>query len=717
MSAFSQQSQSSASHTSYNKGQDSFFGVQAKLNIGKPNDKYEVEADRVADKIVSNNKETASNNSFFNATSPIHKKEDSKIQKNDSSEIQEKPVAQSITPLVQSQPLQKCDCKDESVQKKEDKDVETDTSAHPDFESRLNSSKGSGSALSKETKTEMESGFGTNFSNVKVHTDSTAVQMNKELGAQAFANGNDIYFNEGKYNPNSKEGKHLLAHELTHTVQQGKSQTIQKATDPNFAITGLSPLASRMPNTIFFEMGSSDINTEEPKVEALAANTTQNYDLEGFASEEGSNSVNRQIAEERINSVKNMLIEKGHAVTARRRPINSYSKGNGRINYRDMRKVEVRNSGLNSSEPSCDPTPANPNPKDTSCGTSFTTAHPIALAQSTSAHHSMATATGAERTRIENAVTFFFGDVSHYDDILEHLRNHVLQVADQANTVQCHNSCDSTCAGASAYMPGGTGIGKIITLCPPFIDNTDLNSRVTTLLHEAFHVTPGLGTDDQAYDNERGFTLIDPAIALTNTDTYVALINEINNPGAVIGGSANRDVIDASITGSQLTDLRRVMAFLEKWVIESTAEIGSLYDIIAEARENRSWSGVSYPYYKNTMVFVSSIFGLTAPPRVPRERDQAAVAGIHHRLMAMDDFLWMTNIAINRDDTQPVQFANGPSEPLLVNDTFLSSGQHTMAYLLLAKLVEANDRIAGSERIKYTDLIEQIRVHASLGAP
>jgi Domain of unknown function (DUF4157) len=48
------------------------------------------------------------------------------------------------------------------------------------------------------------------------------------LGAQAFTNGNDIYFNNGKYNPNSKDGKHLLAHELTHTVQQSGGKTIQK---------------------------------------------------------------------------------------------------------------------------------------------------------------------------------------------------------------------------------------------------------------------------------------------------------------------------------------------------------------------------------------------------------------------------------------------------------------------------------------------------------
>lgn len=79
----------------------------------------------------------------------------------------------------------------------------------------------------------MESRFGTDFSDVKIHTGSEAVQMSSELNAQAFAVGNDIYFNEGKYNPNSDSGKHLLAHELTHTVQQsgGIGRKIQKYRD------------------------------------------------------------------------------------------------------------------------------------------------------------------------------------------------------------------------------------------------------------------------------------------------------------------------------------------------------------------------------------------------------------------------------------------------------------------------------------------------------
>ncbi|MDJ1180770.1 DUF4157 domain-containing protein [Roseofilum sp. BLCC_M91] len=88
------------------------------------------------------------------------------------------------------------------------------------IERTIKSKEGGGSSLPKETKSFMESRFNNDFSGVRVHTDSDSVQMNKDLGAKAFTHKKDIYFNSGQYNPTSTGGKHLLAHELTHTIQQ-----------------------------------------------------------------------------------------------------------------------------------------------------------------------------------------------------------------------------------------------------------------------------------------------------------------------------------------------------------------------------------------------------------------------------------------------------------------------------------------------------------------
>ena len=61
------------------------------------------------------------------------------------------------------------------------------------------------------------------FTNVRVHTGTESAQLNKQLNSHAFTHGRDIYFNSGKYNPCTQEGKYLLAHELTHTLQQSKN--------------------------------------------------------------------------------------------------------------------------------------------------------------------------------------------------------------------------------------------------------------------------------------------------------------------------------------------------------------------------------------------------------------------------------------------------------------------------------------------------------------
>ena len=94
---------------------------------------------------------------------------------------------------------------------------------------RIQSARGGGSSLDSSTQNFMSSRFGTDFSNVRVHTDSNAVQMSRELNAHAFTVGNDVFFNQGKYNPHSGDGKRLLAHELTHVVQQQKNIVIQRA--------------------------------------------------------------------------------------------------------------------------------------------------------------------------------------------------------------------------------------------------------------------------------------------------------------------------------------------------------------------------------------------------------------------------------------------------------------------------------------------------------
>jgi hypothetical protein len=95
-----------------------------------------------------------------------------------------------------------------------------DRSGKPDFAARLRQQLGKGRPLPDKVRSEMESSLDADFSAVRIHTDEEAVQLSKMLKAQAFTRGNDVFFNQGKFDPGTRAGKHLLAHELTHVKQQ-----------------------------------------------------------------------------------------------------------------------------------------------------------------------------------------------------------------------------------------------------------------------------------------------------------------------------------------------------------------------------------------------------------------------------------------------------------------------------------------------------------------
>lgn len=277
--------------------------LQPKLTIGQPNDKYEVEADQVADQVVQRLAEPDRTTDTFDISDTSHHSipistiqrkcksctekesqrdiEEQPIQRQASAEpsisensapiasesssmgqlnvtpastfltpepereveeeqreeevwLQRKPVFESSSEIQEEQVQRKCaSCEQEEKLHRRSDQVATESTASASLTSKLNSSKGSGSSLSEQTRSIMESAFGVDFADVRIHTNSSAVEMNKELNAQAFTHGFDIYFNSGKYNPGSKEGDHLLAHELTHTVQQGrgvrrKEQVVQQ---------------------------------------------------------------------------------------------------------------------------------------------------------------------------------------------------------------------------------------------------------------------------------------------------------------------------------------------------------------------------------------------------------------------------------------------------------------------------------------------------------
>ncbi len=89
-----------------------------------------------------------------------------------------------------------------------------------DTAGKINAERSSGQPLDSAIQAKMSSATGHDFSEVKVHTSPESADLSQQIGAVAFTTGNDIFFNKGAYDPQSTHGQELLAHELTHVVQQ-----------------------------------------------------------------------------------------------------------------------------------------------------------------------------------------------------------------------------------------------------------------------------------------------------------------------------------------------------------------------------------------------------------------------------------------------------------------------------------------------------------------
>ncbi len=183
--------------------------IQPKLKINSPNDKYEQEADRIADKVA-------------------HMSDLDSLTRVGNKSIQRKPLADEITGIGSFKAQRKCvKCEEEEEKLIQRKALNNAPNmVNQSLSIQLQSSRGKGHQLDSKTNSYMSSRFGVDFDHIRIHNDSRAAEMNEGINAKAFTIGNDIYFNEGQYYPGSDEGKHLLAHELTHVLQQGQSQAV-----------------------------------------------------------------------------------------------------------------------------------------------------------------------------------------------------------------------------------------------------------------------------------------------------------------------------------------------------------------------------------------------------------------------------------------------------------------------------------------------------------
>jgi hypothetical protein len=194
-------------------------GIQTKLSISQPADQQEQDANNKASRVMRSlangvQRSAASDDPTLQTQTLIQTQDDREDQ------VRPKPLLQR-----QDDTEQALQTNPELHRQAEEPDAPIQAQSGPDevtpqMENQLDNSASTGQALPESIRAAMEPHYG-DLSGVKIHTDRNAAQMNKQIKAQAFTKGRHIYFDTGKYNPETAAGKKLLAHELTHVVQQG----------------------------------------------------------------------------------------------------------------------------------------------------------------------------------------------------------------------------------------------------------------------------------------------------------------------------------------------------------------------------------------------------------------------------------------------------------------------------------------------------------------
>lgn len=211
----------------------------------------------------------------------------------------------------------------------------------------------SGSPLDTQTRLFMEERLGHDFGSVRIHADETAAASAAALEANAYTVGNHVAFARGRYAPGGSEGRRLLAHELTHVVQQDRSgsagvglhrQPVQPAPPP--APPAPAPPAGHIACTIRFALNSTeavDRNQLAACVEQarayLAGGGDRRIGVHGFASEEGEPGPNTALSLRRAERVRDLLVAEG--VPADRIDVGGHGESTTFPTLEENRRVEV----------------------------------------------------------------------------------------------------------------------------------------------------------------------------------------------------------------------------------------------------------------------------------------------------------------------------------------------------------------------------------------
>jgi hypothetical protein len=516
--------------------------LQAKLTVSDPHDVYEQEADRVADQVMR------------------------------------MPDAAPMASLTTSRVQRMCRDGDELLRSVSD--MRSVPSIDAATEHTIRSLSGQGSPLPESVRAFMEPRFNADFSAVRMHTDGTAGKLAETVGAQAFTIGPNVVFGAGRYAPHTDSGKRLLAHELTHVVQQnGGSASPAAAPGP------AAPHASMIQRAVSLNMSDIRHNLTYRFEDWAITDADARQVLEWLQPLSENDMQDTVAAMEREGLVDRLFDNVSDADTR------GFADTLQRVQNNRVFTRPAASGGT--ATPNVTASSFTPDRKDTLLRAiatalswlesaiqqlgSFIAApprtRPSHVGQALQRHFHTKAVVHARRARQSLRRVANFMKTGLQDDARQQGVPRAGDTAAKARSIQseCAAPTDPVCATAKAYLiPSASP--ALLRLCPRYF-TAAAEYQAETIIHESAHAI--LRVHDRAYLTERVYKHLSSAKAFDNADSYSEVARELatgiartqesaGGPDDVFADCAEpqRPVIDRALASAERMNMNAVNVLL-----------------------------------------------------------------------------------------------------------------------------------------------------------
>lgn len=593
---------------------------------------------------------------------------------------------------------------------------------------------GPGRALPQGSRGFFESRFGADFSDVHVHDGPKAQASAEALQARAYTSGSHLVFAKGEFAPGTPRGDKLIAHELTHVLQQRSGgPAIQRAPADDEIVGRRSGLVKR-DDLIYFERGSSAVHLDEKaKIPNIVSHTKPDIRIKGFRSRDED----AALAQARADSLETEI--KAHDKKAKTVTQSEASSFQDQYDYRRFRVASADKDTAASAASLC---PAGSPKFDAPCALppNAKVDVPAAFASASGDLDSTLTklkaykADPAGNAPTEAKIKKFFKAGFDIDRLIKdyaRIKRQLDRVAKKdigkskwkKPGFRCATQCNVDCSDATA-VTRGVGGGCRVTLCPSTWDG-DKAAAISTIIHEVSHCTPRIGlsrqgTDDVIYEREKAIPFLTTAESLRSADLFALFVHELIHGGPDTILPNLTDDVSALASGDQkMTE--ELLARLAKWLQVSGDHLRSLYDEALRAKKVGWGASWGQRLYKEIYKEFGKDLGLTKPSRRTKEKDVHAIAAIADRVTLLDNLVNDNEITATPGLVTKWSSKGKPPGMLpgleVEVDVFWYGivGKEVAITILLNALLDASPHVSSAMAPKYLTLINWIRKDEKIG--